>query len=83
MQGRNRDRDTEKRLWTQQGKERLIMYWENSIEVYTLPYVKQIASGKLLYNNREFNPVLCDNLEGWNGELVQGSRGRGYMYTYV
>jgi len=24
--------------------------WESSIEIYTLAYIKQIASGKLLYN---------------------------------
>ena len=26
------------------------MNWENSTDIYTLPYVKQAASGKLLYN---------------------------------
>ena len=26
------------------------MIWENSIETYTLPYVKQIANGNLLYD---------------------------------
>ena len=28
--------------------------------------LKKIASGKLLYRHRELNPVLCDNLEGWD-----------------
>ena len=54
------------------------MNWESSMETYTLPYGKQTASGKLAYNTRELNSVLCDNLEGWEG----GSRGRGRMYTY-
>ena len=31
-------------------------------------------NGKLLYEHRELNPMLCDNLEGWDGvrEKVQG-----------
>ena len=38
--------------------------WERSMETYILPYVKQIASGNLLYDAENSNPVLCDNLEG-------------------
>ena len=34
--------------------------------MYILPYVKWIASGKLLYNTR-LNPVLRDNQDGWGG----------------
>ena len=37
------------------------------METYTLPYVKQIASGNLLYDARTSEQVLCDNLEGWDG----------------
>ena len=37
------------------------------VKTYTLPYVKQIASGNLLYDAENSNPVLCDNLEGWDG----------------
>jgi len=40
--------------------------WESSTETYTLPYVKQTASGKL-YKHRELNLVLWDNLEGCDG----------------
>ena len=40
---------------------------ESSTDIYTLPCVKQIASGKLLYN-RELSLVLCD----WDG--VGGGR---------
>ena len=32
----------------------------------TLLYVKQIASGKFLYN-MELSLALCDDLEGWDG----------------
>ena len=38
----------------------------SSLETYTLPYIKQIASGNLLYEAGSSNPVLCDNLEGWD-----------------
>ena len=34
----------------------------------TLPYVKLIASGNLLYDMGIPKSVLCDNLEGWDGE---------------
>ena len=40
--------------------------WENSIEIYTLPYVKLIVNGKLLYNTWNSN-WCCDNQEGWDG----------------
>ena len=35
------------------------------MEIYTLPYVKQTASGNLLYESGSSNQVLCDSLEGW------------------
>ena len=44
------------------------MILENSTETYTLPYVKQIASGSLMYDAGNPKPVLCDNLEGQGGE---------------
>ena len=34
---------------------------------YTLPYVKQIANGNLLYGSGNSN-ALCINLERWDGE---------------
>ena len=49
----------------------------------TLPYVKYIASGNLLYGSGNSNG-LCINLGGvgcggrWEGD----SKGRGYTYTY-
>ena len=53
------------------------------METYTLPYVKQIASGSLLYNSGNPKPGLCENLEGWDGVGGGGgaSRGRGHMHT--
>jgi len=41
-------------LWTQCGGEGG-MNGESSMEIYTLPYVKQIASGNLLYDLRNSN----------------------------
>ena len=48
----------------------------SSTETYTSPYVKQIASGELLYN-RELNLVLSDEVEGRG----RSSRGREHVYT--
>ena len=38
------------------------------METYTLPYVKKITSGSLMYDAGNPKPVLCDNLEEWEGE---------------
>ena len=45
---------------------------ERSMETHTLPYVKQVASGNFLDAAGNSNPVLCDNLEGWN--VARGGR---------
>ena len=47
------------------------------MEIYALPFVKQKPSRNLLCDTGSStqNPVLCDNLEGWdsvgNGKSVQ------------
>ena len=41
------------------------------METYALPYVKQIASGNLLYDARSSNQH-CDNLARW--DQVEGGR---------
>ena len=43
---------------------------ESSTDICTLPYVKQIASGNLLYSTE--SSVLCDNLEEWDGTPWEG-----------
>ena len=58
------------------------IYPESRIEIYVLPWVKQRASGKLL--TQWAQPVLCDNLDGWDGvgsgrEVQEG----GYKYIYL
>ena len=51
MQGSNGDKDTENRLVnTSEGEEgEGEMYGESNMETYTLPYVKYITNGNLLY----------------------------------
>ena len=79
MQGSKGDTDVKNRLLDSVGKEVGGMIWENSIETYTLPYVKYIASENLPYDTRSSNQVLCDNQEGWDG---MGGGGRGHMNTH-
>ena len=58
--------------------------WENSIETYTLPYVKWIASGSLLYEAGNPKLVLCDILGRWDGEGDgRGFQEGGYIGTSV
>ena len=82
--GSNGDADIEERLMdTGVGTEgEGGMDGENSMEAYTLPYVKQIESENLLCDTGN-STQLSDNPEGWDG-LRDGrgfSSGRGYMYT--
>ena len=60
------------------------MDWKSNTETYTLQYVKQIASGNLVYDTGNPKPVLCGDLEGWDGE--GGGRGfsrrKGHIHTY-
>ena len=68
MQGSKGDTDIKNRLLDSVGEGEGGMIWENSTETYTFPYGKQIASGALLYDSGNPKPVLCDNLEGRDGE---------------
>ena len=74
--------NVENRLVDTAGKGEGVMNWENSFDTYTRSRVKQIASGKLLYNT-ELSLLLCDDREG--GEGQEGWEGdsewRGYMYA--
>ena len=62
-----RDTDIENRLVDTVGEGEGWTNWERSMETYILPYVKQIASGNLLYDTGSSNLALCDNLESWEG----------------
>ena len=49
----------------------------------TLPYVKYIANGNLLYGSGNSNGALYQPRGvGWGGRWEGGSKGRRYMYTY-
>ena len=64
MQGSNGNTGMENRLADMVGEEgEGGMNGESSMEISTLPYGKQIASGNLLHDS-ELNRVLCDNLDG-------------------
>ena len=56
------------------GREVGKMNWEIRSDICTLPYVRQLSSGKLLCSTRELNSVLCGDQRG-------GPRDRGYLYT--
>ena len=72
-------------LWTSVGEEEEgKMNGKGIVEAYTLPYVKQIASGNLLYDSGNSNGGHCDSLEGWressgegDGKEVQEGGGHG------
>ena len=74
----SRDTDIQNRLVDTVGEGEGGTNGENSIETYTLPCVKQIASGNLLYDGALWQPREV----GSGGEWEGGSRGRGHMYTY-
>ena len=44
------------------------MIWENSIETYTLSYVKRIANPGSMHETGYFRLVHWDDPEGWDGE---------------
>ena len=49
----------------------------------TLPYVKQIVNGNLLYGSGNSNRALYQPRQvGWGEKWEGGSKERGYMYTY-
>ena len=64
MQGSKGDADIKERHLDSVGEGEGGMICENSIETYTLPHVKQTASGNLIYNAGDQKSMLCDNLEG-------------------
>ena len=61
-------RDTENRLMDMGRGEQRVRCMERVTWKLTLPYVKQIANGNLLYGSGNSNKELRINLEGWDGE---------------
>ena len=62
MQGSKGDTDVKNRFLDTVGEGEGGIIWENSIEIYTLPHVKSIVNGSMLFDTGNPNPVLCDNL---------------------
>ena len=60
--------------------------WESRIDtyiyIYTLPFVKYVASGNLLYSSGGSAKCSVMTLMGRMWGLEGGPRGRGYMYSY-
>ena len=85
MQGSKRDIDIKNRLLHTVGEGKGGMTGENSTETYTVPYVKHIASGSLMYDAGSPKPVLCDNLKGGRGrEAGEGYKREGtYVYLWL
>ena len=67
FQGRNRDRDVENRLV---GEGESGASWESSIDIYTLPCVKQVT---------EISSGLCGDLEGWGSAGGREAQERGHI----
>ena len=56
---------------------------ESSVETYTLPFVKYKGGGNLLYDVGNSDPLLCDNLEGWDGLGGGAEVQREGTYVYL
>ena len=83
MQDSKRVTDVKNRLLDSVGEGEGGMIWENSIETYILPYVKQIASPGLMHETGCSGLLHWDDPEGWEGK----GGGRGvqdgeHMYTH-
>ena len=67
MKGSKVDTDIQNRHLDTLGEGKGGMIWENGIETYTLPYLKQIVSwsliysGSLIYDTGNPKLVLCDS----------------------
>ena len=73
MEGSNGGADIENNLMDTEVEGESGTNGESSMEKCTLPYVKWIASGNLLYDSgTSRSRLLCDNLEGW--DVVGGGR---------
>ena len=68
MSGGKRNTDIKNKLLDMVGEGESGMIWENSIETYTLPCVKEIANVSLLYDAGNTKLVFCDHREGWEGQ---------------
>ena len=63
MKGSKGDTDVNSRLLDSMGEGESGIIWENSIETYTLLYIKEMTSESLMHEAGHSKPVLWDNLE--------------------
>ena len=67
-------------MWTWEEREEGGMNQEIRSDTYILPCTKQIADGKLLYE--ELSSGLCDDREGWDEGIGGRSKRKGIsVYT--
>ena len=83
MRDSKRDTDVKNRLLDSVEEGEGGMIWENNIERYILPYVKQIASPGSIHETGCSGVVHWEDPEGWDVE----EHGRGiqdgeHMYTH-
>ena len=64
MRDSKRDTDVKNRLLDSVGEGKDGMIWENIIDTYTFPHVKQMTSVSLIHEAGHPGPVLWNNLEG-------------------
>ena len=74
IQGSKADADVKNRLSLSVEEGEGLKIWENCIETYTWPYVKQITSVSSMHEAGHTKLVLCDSLERWGEE----GGGRGF-----
>ena len=80
LQGKNRDGDMKNRPVDPVGRGEGVINWESSIEICTLPYVKQIANGKLLYNTGSSAGVLWQLRWAGGGREVHREETRVFLW---
>ena len=84
MQGIRRDTDVKNRLLDSVGEGKGAMFGENSTETCTLSRVKYMTSASLMDEARHSQPVLWDNLEGWDedrgGRVFQNGGTHIYLW---
>ena len=81
VQGSNGETDIENRLMDMGREEERVRCMERVTWKLTLPFVKQIANGNLLYGSGTGALYQPRGL-GWGGRWERISKWRGCMYTY-
>ena len=79
MQGSKGDTDVKNRLLDSVGEDKGGMFWENSIETCTLPYVKQMTSASLVHEAGYPGTTQRDMV---GRKVGVGFRMGGHMYTH-